>query len=232
MLVSQHVHASPDTLKLCGKARWRTYRYFSSLDDECLGQAIIGLIDERTLPCEQPTCQHPRGEHQLRLVHSNVMINIDIDSAEGEGTVGIQSWESCSVCGAHTTKVDISDGTWLFSFAKFLELLVYSPVIGEIRPPLCDHSSKYNIRRHFRTQAGGVVFSVSPVQDVFELRVPRIQMRVGADDISKVASETSLQGTDDVAHDEKKALRHEMRAWWDGVWEHLQKLVTYFFSSA
>ncbi|KAF5320160.1 hypothetical protein D9611_010357 [Ephemerocybe angulata] len=229
-------HLPLPTLRLCGKPYWKTYCYFSSDDDKCLGEALIGLIDDCNLPCEQSSCQFPRGQHQLRLIHDGVRINVHIDQAEGEEvSPGIQCWESCAVCDAHTSRIELSDGSWLLSFAKFLELLIYSPILADISPPICDHTSKgkvstearFNIRRHFSTQAGSVVFSAVPVDDVFELRAPRIQIRSEPEDLSRSATESSEHSQyghagDDV--DEKNALRDEIRRWWEDVLAHFRKL--------
>ncbi|KAJ4465388.1 hypothetical protein C8J55DRAFT_566318 [Lentinula edodes] len=41
-------------------------------------------------------------------------------------------WESCSICGAETKKNELSEGAYLFSFAKYLELLIYSPLLCKL----------------------------------------------------------------------------------------------------
>ncbi|KAJ3539164.1 hypothetical protein NMY22_g4858 [Coprinellus aureogranulatus] len=268
ILISQHVPATPPaspeppgepsppvpspensplpTLKMCGKPHWKTYCYFSAKDDKSLGDALNGLIEECNLPCEQTNCRFPRGQHQLRLIHAGVRINVTIDNAtEEEGLKGIQSWESCALCGAKTLRVELSNGSWLLSFAKFLELLIYSPTIYQIKPPICDHTSspstnsnsasasrsnRFNIQRHFATAKGSVTFSTSPVEDVFELRVPRIQIRAPAEEqqhakVGTGVTEDSKYGQlDDDVEGEKKALRREIKEWWEGVSDHVDKL--------
>lgn len=133
VLVSQHVPATPTspepgepsppmpspensplpTLKMCGKPHWKTYCYFSAADDKSLGEALDSLIEDCNLPCEETNCRFPRGLHQLRLIHAGVRINVNIDNAaEDEATEGIQSWESCTICGAKSPRTQLSNGSW------------------------------------------------------------------------------------------------------------------------
>ena len=87
----------------------------------------------------------------------------------------------------------------LFSFGKFLEALIYSPKLAALSSPLCEHTtpppstssspqnalpeSRFNIVRHF-SHAGYVLsFAISPVKEVFEVRVPRLQ--IGLMDIGR-----------------------------------------------
>jgi 1-phosphatidylinositol-3-phosphate 5-kinase len=71
-----------------------------------------------------------------------------------------------------------------------------------------------------------VSFSLSRVDDVFELRVPRLQVvRSGMVEHSGRSVDDKTLAEDDEA---KKTLRREIRAWWQGVAEHLDRLVRPF----
>ncbi|KAJ4465387.1 hypothetical protein C8J55DRAFT_566317 [Lentinula edodes] len=127
-------------------------------------------------------------------------------------------WESCLICSAETKKNELSEGAYLFSFAKYLELLIYSPLLCKLSPRLREHTDpsstpsssttstrsvssnlplqRFNIIRHFSASSsdnnkGGssgvssidgirreytVTFKIDPVKDIFELRVPRLQI--------------------------------------------------------
>jgi 1-phosphatidylinositol-3-phosphate 5-kinase len=130
----------------------------------------------------------------------------------------------------------------LFSFSKFLETLVYSPAICVLSPPLCDHTtptlstsedslpaSRLNIVRHFSYASWVVSFSLSTVDDSFELQVPRLQ--VVADRTRSKPSETLSNGLppgpshSHTISEEKKALRKEILLWWQCVSERIDKLV-------
>ncbi|KAJ6535129.1 hypothetical protein B0H19DRAFT_1271776 [Mycena capillaripes] len=200
----------------------------------------------------------------------------------------IEMWVSCAVCGKRTDRMEMNDGTYLFSFAKFLEVLVYSPAICTLSPALCAHTSpppppprvpvalpssptstptastvtsastvharreqdeaapalpasRFNIVRHFAVGGGHrVSFALSPIDDVFELRVPRLQItrKIGDKDKGSGASSASARssiasgvsgasgGGPAPVDEEKRALRREIKAWWEGVADHLDKLET------
>lgn len=126
----------------------------------------------------------------------------------------------------------------LFSYAKYLELLIYSPLICALTPPLCEHttpppppwnslpSSRLNVVRHFTTDTADISFALSTI-DVFELRVPRLQIIQGVDNSSPFNSIGTTNLTD--AMDEKRALRMEIRKWWEGVSDHMDRTVRHIF---
>jgi 1-phosphatidylinositol-3-phosphate 5-kinase len=126
----------------------------------------------------------------------------------------------------------------LFSFAKFLELLLYSPAICTLSHTLCAHTSsstpktssfpasRFNIMRHFSYKSYRVSFTLSSADDIFDLRMPRLQFMRGG------WIEKSPPGTASiVAMDEsdKRELRLEIKHWWQAVAEHLDKVVCPFF---
>ncbi|KAJ6550877.1 hypothetical protein DFH09DRAFT_1319739 [Mycena vulgaris] len=187
---------------------------------------------------------------------------------DGEADTGskLWMWMSCAVCRARTERVAMSDGAYLFSYAKFLELLVYSPAICTLTPGLCAHTaidpataagpaeapplppSRLNIVRHFATRGCTVSFALTAVEgDVYELRVPRVQIAarrgarasMGKEEEAAAAAAASMRSSvakddsESVAsgsaakkdgEEEKRALRREIRAWWEGVTDHVDQL--------
>lgn len=132
----------------------------------------------------------------------------------------------------------------MFSFAKFLELLIYSPAICIPTPALCEHTtppprpwpasdsplptSRLNIIRNFSFQSCIVSFSLSTIEDIFELRVPRLQITHGIGVDRYPERNCSQRGSAEViTDDDKKALRREIRVWWQGVAEHMDRLVSF-----
>src|SRR5712672_3104979 len=124
----------------------------------------------------------------------------------------------------------------LFSFAKFLELSLYSPAICTLSHPLCTHTSpsspstplpasRFNIIRHFSSTSYRVSFTLSSVDEIFDLRMARLQFTKGGwvEKAPPVAvSNTAIDDTD------KKELRQEIKYWWQAVAEHLDKVVSLF----
>ncbi|KAK7007378.1 hypothetical protein R3P38DRAFT_3325358 [Favolaschia claudopus] len=186
----------------------------------------------------------------------------------------IEMWVSCAVCGKCSDRKKMNDGAYLFSYSKFLEVLIYSRAICTLTPALCSHtspplgirvppsaansdaaspplpSSRFNIIRHFASPALGyaVSFRLSTIDDVFELRVPRLQITRKSGDKgtnsarTSVATSASATSKDDTAsvstaassatqaqapvEEDKRALRREIKAWWEGVADHMDKLET------
>lgn len=126
----------------------------------------------------------------------------------------------------------------LFSFAKFLELMLYSPTIYTLSHPPCAHTSnsssntsslpasRFNIIRHFSHKSHQVSFTLFLVDDIFDLRMPRLQFtRDGW--VEKMplamACNSMINDTD------KKELRQEIKHWWQAVADHLDKVVSLLF---
>lgn len=135
----------------------------------------------------------------------------------------------------------------MFSFAKYLELLIYSPGIHTLDPHLCAHttmpkkpwlgedlpipSARFNIIRRFSYKGCTVTFTLSEVKDVLEVRVPRLQLlrrkEKKSDGIDHTPSKKS-PGEPGEAH---RILRREIMKWWQGLAEHMDQLVRHFFPS-
>lgn len=127
----------------------------------------------------------------------------------------------------------------LFSFAKFLELLLYSPSICNLTPQLCKHTSpassasgsglpasRLNIIRHFSIATIDITVSLSTIEDIFEIKVPRMQIIRGAERVTPPSSSSGMQDkTPDPESTQKRVLRKEIRKWWQGVSEHIDKIV-------
>ncbi|KAJ7078985.1 hypothetical protein C8R43DRAFT_910254 [Mycena crocata] len=240
--------------------------------DASVGEVLRGLGARASDPCARPGCTWVRGEHVLRVVHGGVRVEVRIEEAAGgddkeekeeseedekeedkdeEGRIDM--WASCAECGAQTPRVEMSDGAYLFSFAKFLELLVYSPSLCTLTPALCTHTSPStsasrpapstsedsttptpsaisNIVRHFaarRKPKHVVSVALADISaDVYEIRVPRLQ--IGRKANGERTPRTSIAAGDNasIASRDTKASTREIRAWWAGVADHMDRLET------
>ncbi|KAI0065116.1 hypothetical protein BV25DRAFT_1799271 [Artomyces pyxidatus] len=236
----------------CGpRADWRTYAFYANTAseenaDRSLGETVATLCGCARDPCFRPDCKTPRGQHERRWMHNSVRIVASVKPSDDANDSDIQIWHSCQVCSEVTPRCKMNDGTYLLSFAKFLELLLYSPSICTLAQPLCSHTnppphpwtgpdmplprSRFNIIRHFAFKSHTLSFSLSVIPDVFELRIPRLQITRGSW-LEKTSSEKSRSpvegnGTDNDV--EKKELRREIRSWWQAIADHLDKLEMQF----
>jgi 1-phosphatidylinositol-3-phosphate 5-kinase len=107
-------------------------------------------------------------------------------------------------------------------------MLVYSPLLVQLDTRVCEHVTplsdetapgmRYNVVRLFGHGGRHVSFSLSPVEDVFELELPRFQIHTGA--LSKPVKSA------DTEDENKRVLRGEIKAWWQAIGDHLDELVS------
>ncbi|KAI0299986.1 hypothetical protein B0F90DRAFT_1810525 [Multifurca ochricompacta] len=227
------VEADPKSHVHCGvRVRWITYTYYAGGDcDQSLGDLITSMCVQAEEPCSQPGCKGLRWQHERRWIHNGVRMAAKMEAQGPSASPNIHSeeieiWQSCKTCGESTAQCKMTDGTYLFSFAKFLELLLYSSSICNLSHPPCTHmsasspstplpASRFNIIRHFSYKSYRVSFTLSPIDDIFELQLPRLQFTKG-------------DGAVDDTDTEKKELRQEIKHWWQAVAEHLDKVEAEF----
>lgn len=92
----------------------------------------------------------------------------------------IEIWQSCTECDQATRPILMSKATFQFSFAKYLELLLYSDKFA-IAPALnCQHAcAKSNTIHHFRVLGipdAPIVKITYEYAPLYELRTPRLQV--------------------------------------------------------
>ncbi|KAH0580710.1 hypothetical protein H2248_002196 [Termitomyces sp. 'cryptogamus'] len=253
----------------CGRARWRSFRYYVYRSrrgeeeeeemDAPLGDVVQRLVEEYGKQCEVGGCKYLMGQHEVRFVHAGVRVSIrveeqregggDGEDGEEEEQVRMEMWVSCIQCGGRSRKREMTNGTYLLSFGKFIELLIYSPVLkrGEPSPATCACSStsaSFNLQRHFGVSVDGsrqknegkhrhvVSFECSKIDDIYELHVPRLQILSGLGSVSHV-SKAESGGTEDKGEGEereRRELRREIRKWWEGVAGYLDNLEAFFAS--
>ncbi|KAG5643166.1 hypothetical protein DXG03_001496 [Asterophora parasitica] len=247
VLVAHHVPGDEGGVSvLCGRKDWKTFPYYYAGEDnepQSLGAVLEELVLDAPRACEVPGCKYLRDLHDTRFIHGGVKVSVVLEEREetnaqewdSRGEKIITVCESCSTCGAQSVCRDMSDGTYLIPFGKFLELLIYSPHLAAPTPALCQHSERLSVRRHFGVMRTHVVtFASSRVEDIFELRVPRLQIThsercTGRDSSSSTGQGSGVESVDDTEEEkEKRELRREIRRWWEGVADHMDKLEAVF----
>ncbi|KAI8918465.1 hypothetical protein DFJ77DRAFT_455645 [Powellomyces hirtus] len=153
--------------------------------DQTLGELVAHLCTNATAPCSDIMCGKPMREHVVSYSHGTGQIDLSVQSAADHFIQDAQfalsfnnnecyMWTSCSKCSAATKIVPMSLATWHYSFAKYLELHFYSSNL--CHKSLCAHGHvKENVKLCFRWRDEVVVFVFKPI-DLFEMRVPRIQV--------------------------------------------------------
>lgn len=119
----------------------------------------------------------------------------------------------------------------LYSFAKFLELLLWSPILFSLS--LCEHVSPTSISEsrlqtlwHFTYKSYKYTFTLESIANsLYEVRFPRLQI------ISSVVlkEEKHLYESKRKRYEdqERQELNAEIENWWQGLKSRLDKLVGY-----
>ncbi|KAG9084747.1 hypothetical protein FRC07_013562, partial [Ceratobasidium sp. 392] len=204
--------------------------------DEPLGCFVSRLCGaaEREEVCCEVGCGEAVAKHRMSWIHNHMRIilhlseddewvDIGLSPVEPEdNSSSVKTWVSCGVCGEKTEKQELGNGGYLFSLAKFLELLIYSPTIASLSPSLCSHtrSSKHAIVRHFSHSGWTVAFETSDVRDVYEVKVPKVRM---LRTIKRVDHQLEAVADDRV----KNELRLQVTTFWRGVKDYLDELESY-----
>ncbi|KAF8625461.1 hypothetical protein AX17_006862 [Amanita inopinata Kibby_2008] len=227
----------------CARPRLITYWYYAKghRRDLTVGEMLNELSSTFPLQCDEPGCQYKCGQHQIRFMHDTVCIEVsfdyNIDESPHGGDGAITMWETCAICGVRSTSREMSDGAYLLSFAKYLELLIYSPAFHSLTPRICEHTMlqsdvapetpqaavRCNIARHFSMEACVITFSLTEDRDIFELHVPRLQMyRSGERTSHPMCTDVSHHGTQQ--GEERAVLRRQIKLWWEAVSDHLDNI--------
>ncbi|TBU43722.1 hypothetical protein BD309DRAFT_959936 [Dichomitus squalens] len=247
---------TPPRLPCWGQRRkWINYRYYQRGRhwDESLGEAIVRWCETAEDPCRHPECQFQRGEHDMRWIHGGVRLLATVSPpTSGDASTSddsVRMWVGCGICGKESSKEVMHDGTFMFSFAKFFELLVYSPAIHTLSPPLCGHTAfpekpwspvdtpipqaRFNIIRRFSYTGRIVTMTLNDIRDVFEVQVPRLQIlrRKAAERKVPPDSASNRNGAQpSVLGEAHKILRREIMRWWQGLSDHMDQLEERFIA--
>ncbi|KAK3841842.1 MAG: hypothetical protein J3R72DRAFT_368800 [Linnemannia gamsii] len=168
------------------------YRKEGAYEDMDLGEMIEYLCRRALDPCQDKKCGHKRLEHISTYAHGEARINITLEQPRPDSATDFDSkefapflannktiavWTRCKMCKARTKPRMVSRASRIYSFGKYLELLLYNQHFEPGPRPLCDHAlSKDAIARCFLYRKLVVNFEVESI-DLFEMRISRLQVR-------------------------------------------------------
>ncbi|KDQ21242.1 hypothetical protein BOTBODRAFT_60985 [Botryobasidium botryosum FD-172 SS1] len=227
----------------CIQPHWRTYRYYATSTDKRLGEVVELLCSDSGM-CDKAGCNKERVEHSVSWVHAGVRVWGDIAERNEQSEVdsgGITMWTSCTACGEKTESLGMSDASYLLSFGKFLEILIYSPNMSTLSNPICPHTtplppmqgeprlpdSRFILVRHFAFGPRILSFTLSRIDEVFEVRVPRLKIvKTGVDARREGWHRPGpLRDSDD--EQEMDRLRMEITHWWKSLRKYMTRVEKY-----
>jgi len=152
-------------------------------EEDCtLGQYIEDLCLSAGSTCKE--CTRRMYDHHRQYVHGYGQMSISVKRLptriKGLSNT-ILMWAVCRICSAETTVIPMSDNTWKYSFAKYLELTFWSSHLHP-RAGVCEHDIHKNFLRCFGFQDLVVRVQYDPV-DIYDIVVPKpiITWKVEAD---------------------------------------------------
>ncbi|KAI8141398.1 hypothetical protein BJV82DRAFT_175138 [Fennellomyces sp. T-0311] len=118
----------------CQGPEMRLFEYYRPESDLTLGQYIEDIAADATTPCVSNMCDRTMLEHYRSYAHGNAKVNVDIERIQGPAPImttnNILMWSYCKHCDADSLLMPMSESSWKYSFAKFLELLFHQSSQG------------------------------------------------------------------------------------------------------
>ena len=142
-------------------------------EEDCtLGQFVEDMCMAANTSCKD--CEKKVQDHHRQYVHGYGQLSISVQrqAAKLRGYhKTILMWATCRVCRAETTVTPMSENTWKYSFAKYLELSFWSSPLHP-RAGVCQHDIHKDFLRCFGFEDYVVRIQYDSV-DIYDVVVPR-----------------------------------------------------------
>ncbi|MCJ1359005.1 MAG: 1-phosphatidylinositol-3-phosphate 5-kinase [Icmadophila ericetorum] len=145
--------------------------------DCTLGQYVEDLCLSANIVCIANGCERKMIEHHRQYVHGDAQLSIFVENYPSK-LRGYQDiilmWSTCRICGNDTQVISMSEGTWKYSFGKYLELSFWSNSL-HARAGVCPHDIHRDHVRYFGFKDKVVRIQYDPVK-ILEIIVPRTRI--------------------------------------------------------
>ncbi|KAI1771111.1 hypothetical protein F4818DRAFT_445442 [Hypoxylon cercidicola] len=155
----------------------------SGMDPDCtLGQYVEDLCYAADKTCTANGCDRKMYEHHRTYVHGEARITIFIEPDTRGRHRGdtVTMWSYCKICKRETSEMEMSRGTWKYSFGKYLELSFWSRGTRLVKDGdgdgwSCPHDHHRDHIRYFGSQGKVLRIHYDPI-DLLEIIVPRARI--------------------------------------------------------
>lgn len=156
---------------------------FYGVNDICLGRFLERYCFRDTYECPSDSCDSPMNRHERRFIHDTscfrlLLSNISgrlIDPPYNENL--IYTWSFCKKCSLITPVVPLSNDTWSFSFAKYLELKFHSQQCVCRALPNCNHFLNQDYIQFFVYNKTVASFEYINIK-MWEIRLPSLKLKI------------------------------------------------------
>ena len=145
--------------------------------DCTLGQYVEDLILGAQNVCIANGCERKMLDHHRQYVHGEAQLNVFVEQHPCK-LRGLQDiilmWSTCRKCDKETQVMPMSESTWKYSFAKYLELSFWSSEL-HARADVCPHDLHRDHLRYFGLKDMALRVQHDPITLV-EIIVPRARI--------------------------------------------------------
>ena len=150
----------------------------SDFEADCtLGQYVEDLVLGASNVCTANGCERKMLDHHRQYVHGEAQLSIAVEQYPCR-LRGLQDiilmWSTCRKCDKETQVLPMSESTWKYSFAKYLELSFWSSEL-HARADVCPHDLHRDHLRYFGLKDMALRIQYDPITLV-EIIVPRARI--------------------------------------------------------
>lgn len=164
---------------------YQEHDYDDGFTPDCtLGQYVEDLCTSAGVVCEVDGCNRRMVDHSRQYVHGEGQMTVVVQKhpAKLKGLYqAILMWSACRICSRETQPIPMSEWTWKYSFAKYLELTFWSTQLHP-RAGICPHDIHKDHVRYFgyNNVALRIQYDAVPMYEVIVPR-PNITWKVDKD---------------------------------------------------
>lgn len=162
--------------------------------DCALGQYVEDLCHSANAICTANGCEQRMFEHHRQYVHGEAQISMFIQPYPSK-LRGLQDtilmWSCCKICGNETQVIPMSESTWRYSFAKYLELSFWSKNL-HARAGVCPHDLQRDHLRYFGFKDMALRIHYDQI-NLLEIIVPRTRVTWKVDNDLRLRNEVYLR---------------------------------------
>lgn len=153
------------------------------IDADCtLGQYIEDVCYSADSSCTGTSCDRKMFQHNRTYVHGDARLTIFVEQDTRGGALreNIMMWSYCKICKRETAEMEMSKGTWKYSFGKYLELSFWSRDTRLVNDDDgnawdCPHDHHRDHVRYFGLQDKVIRVHYDPI-DLLEIIAPRARI--------------------------------------------------------
>lgn len=154
---------------------YQEHDYDDGFTPDCtLGQYVEDLCSSAGVACEMGNCDKRMIDHSRQYVHGEGQMTVVVQKHPPKLKGMYQTilmWSCCRICGQETQVFPMSEWTWKYSFAKYLELTFWSTELHP-RAGVCPHDIHKNHVRYFGYNNVALRIQYDPVP-MYEVLAPK-----------------------------------------------------------